>query len=119
MILGAQPITLQRFTAGVGADRRGTLTLESETTIMASVQPLTDRQRQALPELLRQSVDKRLYTRSEVRTVDQLNGTPGDRIVIDGEVFEVVAVKRWPQLLAHYEVDIQRAKEPDNPTWAP
>lgn len=119
MILGATPITLRRYEMSIGADRRGVRTLVEERTIRASVQPLTDRQREVLPELIRQTVEKRVYTKSEVRADDQETGQPGDRLLIDGELYEVLAVKHWRRLLAHYEIDIRRVKEPDDPEWTP
>lgn len=119
MILGAEPITRLRYEMSVGQDRRGVRTLVESKTIRASVQPLTDRQREALPELIRQSVEKRIYTKSEVRADDQTTGLLGDRLKIDGELYEVLAVKHWRKLLAHYEVDIRRLKEPDDPRWRP
>lgn len=114
MILGLQPVQLVRFaSARDSASGRTVRTVESTATIQASVQPLTDRQREVLPEGLRQSVARRMWTRSEVLTADQLTGRLADRITIGGEAFDVVRVSHWPSLLSHYEADLVRVKEQD------
>lgn len=117
ILLGAETVTRQRFEVSRGEDGRTTKTLVDETSVRASVQPLDDRQRAALPEGVRQSVDLRLFSKAEFRTTNQYTNTPADRVVIDGEVFRVIQVKEWRQLLAHFEVDVQRLTEPDDPEW--
>ncbi|MFU8806540.1 MAG: hypothetical protein ACNA8W_22205 [Bradymonadaceae bacterium] len=118
MILGAENITRIRRGETRGSDGRSVIAVLNSTTIQASVQPLTDRQREVLPEGIRTRVEKRLYSKSDFRTADQLTGTPSDYVLYNGETFEVVAVKRWPKLLAHYEVDLVRLTEEDG-VWPP
>lgn len=113
MILGAEPILLRRLKAERGEDGRTVFAVDSERTIYASVQPLTDKQREVLPEGIRARVEKRLYTKSEVKTADQQTGQPADVIIIDGAEFIAVQVKHWRRLLAHYEVDLIRRQEDD------
>lgn len=113
MILGAEPILRRRRKAVRGNDGRTTFSVDSERTIYASVQPLSDEERQALPEGVRSRVEKRIYTKSEVKTADQNTGQPADIIVIDGEEFVAVQVKHWRRLLAHYEVDLIKRQEED------
>lgn len=117
MLLGAEIVTRLRFEESRGSDGRTEKTLSSEDEVKASVQPLSDRQRQALEEGVRQSVDLRMYTKAEFRTADQKSGVPADRVRIDGEDYRVVQVKHWRTLLDHYEVDIQRMTEADDPEW--
>lgn len=118
MILGQLPVVRIRRSESRGSDGRTVMAVVSETTVRASVQPLTDRQREVLPEGIRTKVEKRLYSKNEFRTADQLTGIPADRVLYDSEEFEVVAVKRWPSLLAHYEVDLVRVTEADG-VWPP
>lgn len=114
MILGLKPVQLVRFAnARDPASGRTVRTVASTVTIQASVQPLTDRQREVLPEGLRQSVTRRMWTRSEVLTADQLTGRLADRITINNEEFDVVRVSHWPSLLSHYEADLVRVSEED------
>jgi len=114
MILGLMPVTLTRYTSARDpVSGRVVRTVASTATIQASVQPLSDRQREVLPEGLRQSVTRRMWTRSEVFTADQITGRLADRITINGESFDVVRVFHWPSLLSHYEADLVRVKEQD------
>lgn len=119
MLLGAEKITRLRFSESIGADGRPERTLEDESTIRASIQPISGRQRQALPEGIRQTVDLRLYTKSELRTADDQQGVPADHVVIDGEAYRVVQVQQWRQLMAHYQVDVERLGAEDDPDWEP
>lgn len=116
MMLGLMPVTLTRYTSARDpVSGRTVRTVASTTTIQGSVQPLTDRQREVLPEGLRQSVTRRMWTRAEVLTADQLTGRLADRITINNESFDVVRVSHWPALLAHFEADLVRVKEQDEP----
>lgn len=111
MILGVETVERRRRSASRGADGRTVITTESTTSIRASVQPITGRQREALPEGIRQRVSKKLYTKAELRSADQATGVPADQIVYGGETFEVVQVHRWPALLAHFEADLVRVTD--------
>ena len=114
MILGVEEVTLRRYTQARGSDGRTAMTLSEETTIRASVQPMGDRQREALPEGIRTKVERVMYTRDEVRTADHLEGNPADIVVIDGEELVAVQVKEWRQLIKHYEVALMRRAEEDD-----
>lgn len=119
MILNPEPVTRRRYQETVGADGRTEKALESEEEVSASVQPLSDRQRMALPEGVRQSVDRRLYTTAHFRTADQKTGEPADAVRIRGEDYLVVQVKYWSGPFEHYEVDVQRIAEADDASWSP
>jgi hypothetical protein len=114
MILGAENIQRLRRAETIGPDGRAVKSVLSTATIRGSVQPLTDRQREVLPEGIRQSVTRKVYTKSDLRTADQLTNTPSDLIVYGGETYEVVRVTRWPALLSHFEADLVRVTEPDD-----
>uniref|UniRef100_A0A6H1ZNW1 Head-tail joining protein n=1 Tax=viral metagenome TaxID=1070528 RepID=A0A6H1ZNW1_9ZZZZ len=113
-ILGEQAVTLTRYTScTVGTDGRGALAGGTATTIMASMQPPTDRQLQRLPEGLRQRVTLMAYTEDALRTTDHMTALPGDRITYRGETYEVGDVKHWPTAgpLPHYEAALTRVDE--------
>lgn len=113
-ILGEQSVTRLRYVAGtVGADGRLVAGASTSSTVLASVQPVTGRQRQLLPEGLRQRVELIAYCTTELRTVDQVAGVPADRLVVAGETLEVVQVKQWPAAgpLPHYEAALVRLAE--------
>lgn len=114
MILGSQPVTRQRFAAGaVSAAGRWTEGATTSTTILASVQPATGRQLQRLPEGLRERVELMAFTETELRTADQATGLSADRIVVDGETYQVAHVRHWPTFgpLPHYEAALERFDE--------
>ena len=106
MILGAEPITRRRFASGArGADGRYTPGASTDTTILASVQPLEGRDREILPEGERQTDGIKVYTESDVRTVNQHGGAGGntpDRLIFDGLVYEVRNVSRQRSIIPHY-----------------
>lgn len=113
-ILGEEAVTLTRYAAGsVGSDGRRTIGAGTASTIMASVQPLTGRQLQRLPEGERQSYPLVIYTVSDVRTADHIAGVPADRITTGGNTYEVGRVQRWPAAgpLPHYEAYLMRLDE--------
>lgn len=111
-ILGEEPITLRRAAAGsrdaTGAYVPGTT---STTTIKASVQPLTGKDTNSLPEGERHKDWLKLYTRSELRPVNQHTGAAGDRVEVDGITYEVRAVKRYRTVCPHYRADVVRIQE--------
>lgn len=64
----------------------------STLSITASVQPVTGRELERLPEGMRTTEVVKLYTTTALRTAD--SGDP-DHISIDGETYEVQLVERW------------------------
>lgn len=97
MSLGRRPIKVIRPSGSYVAGRweegnPGAFTIE------ASVQPLSGKEMEALPEGRRGKAAFRLYTDFALRTVDDQGGRNPDRIIegVDGrKVFEVIQVFPW------------------------
>jgi len=70
--------------------------VSSTFTITASVQPLSGRQLDRLPELLRSREVQVLFTKDELRIASAT--TEGDLVTIDGDVWEVQQVENWRTL---------------------
>lgn len=107
MILGQEPITLRRYNAALttwGTDGRVTPPTTTDTTIQASVQPAAGRDLEALEEGKRSLHSVRVYTTTALRVADARDQTLGDRLVIDGEVFEVAVVMRQRSIIPHFKV---------------
>ena len=79
--------------------------------ITASVQPASGRSIQGLPEGLRSSESMDVFTATELRQARPDASVEGDRISIDGAVFEVVNVKRWNKLGNFYRATVVRLFE--------
>lgn len=79
--------------------------------VTGSFQPLKGREREALPEGVRQSETIKLYTRDDLRTADQHAGTPADEIEYDGREFVVIMVSKHVHLIPHYKAILQRKQE--------
>ena len=112
MILGSESVTLRRQSGSptLGADRRFSVST-ADTTISASVQPLGEQEMQRLPEGFRKRQPRRIYTTSELRTVDQHGSTVADQVVIDGVVYQVQSVTRHRSVIPHYRGLLLRLQE--------
>jgi hypothetical protein len=70
----------------------------STLTVVASVQPLTGKQLQRLPEGLRAKELKAFITQTLLRTVSESEGTPADVVEVPGEGFyQIEKVEDWSQ----------------------
>lgn len=111
-ILGSEPITLSRTSVGT-RDASGTFVAGtvSTSTIQGSWQPLTGIEAQSLPEAERHKDWQKVYTRSELRPLNQHTGVAGDRLVLDGLTYEVRKVKRFRKIIPHYRAEVVRIQE--------
>ena len=115
MILGAEEITLKQYAPHTRDEDTGASIAGAETmvTIVAGVQPMGGKDRQALPEGYRSRDGKRIYTETELSPADQHTGTTGDLLVIDGITYEVVTVTRERMILPHFKALAVRIQEVD------
>lgn len=60
-----------------------------------SVQPLTEKERVVLPELIRDRSTMKVYTKTELRTVDVAGKELADRVSYLGESWIVQTVQDW------------------------
>lgn len=113
MILGRVPLIRRRRTAT--RDAQGYTTFShQDTPFTGSLQPVGRRDREALPEGLRTTVERMVYTDpGTLRTTNQLTGDPADQVLHDGVLYEVVHVDTWIQLLSHDHAFLVRVQEPD------
>jgi len=113
MILGQETITLRRYATAYawGEDGRPTADDPEETDILASVQPLRDHEIQILPEGERQSEQKKIYTKTELKTENQHEGTKADILLIDDVEYKVMQVERERSVLPHYKARVMRLQE--------
>lgn len=102
--------TLRRRAAGVFTSGRWIDGAETESTIVASVQPLTSDELLQLPEGDRSKGARRVYTESELQAGDESAGLVADRIVWGGEEWEVHKVDGHGLGLAHYAATVVRVE---------
>lgn len=76
--------------------------------ITASAQPASGRSIERLPEGLRSNEAMDVFTETELRQARPEAGVEGDRIAIDGAVFEVQVVRRWDKLGNFFRATVTR-----------
>ena len=110
-----ETITHRRTAAGSwGTDGRYNPGGTTDTDITASVQPLSGRDRQKLPEGDRTRHGKKVYTFETsilFRTVDQHGQELADRFVIGGVVYEAYHVDDEHPLIPHTRLFLLRVDE--------
>lgn len=82
----------ESFTWDDGNPKRGP---EIVIEAVASIQPLRPNEILQLPEHRRTAEHMKMYTYTRVRTSDEKNQLPADRIIHDGKTFEVQSVANW------------------------
>ncbi len=110
-ILGQEAITLHRRAVGTRSEGRYTPGAAVDSIIYASVQPLSGRELERLPEGERQKHSVKVYTETELRTSDQAADTLADLLVINSGTFKVLRVDRWSAVIPHYEAYAVREDE--------
>lgn len=115
MILGLETVTRRRYATGSFTAGRWVNGASSDTSISMSVQPLTDRELQTLPEGERTSENLKGYTTADVRTGDEESSpvVVADRIQVRGAWFEVRQVEEQRAVLPHKKVRLLRLLETD------
>lgn len=81
---------------------------ESTFTISASVQRLTPKETELLPEAFRTRSAYRVYTKTELLTVDPTTSKNSDSIEIRGDVYDVLDVEYWDKIEPHYKAIVVR-----------
>jgi len=71
-------------------------------TIVGTVEPLDGNELMLLTEAERTKESIRIYTATELLTVDPKRTRKADVITYQGKKFEVHSVKRWTQLIPHF-----------------
>jgi hypothetical protein len=110
--LGDRALTRRRFAAPTYTAGRPVAGSSTDTTFQGSVQPMRGKDRQVLPEGLRQRDGRKIYCdRNQLRVDDQDDGTLADQVLFDGKTFTVVHVDSDHPLLPHDHVLVVRAQE--------
>jgi len=74
------------------------------SNIYASVQPLRAEEMALLPEARRQTAAYLIFTDTEIRAAKEGVGQQADRIVLNGDDFEIFSVERWRNnVISHYK----------------
>ena len=77
----------------------------SQFTITASVQPLTGKEMELLPEGRRESQSYKLYSATKLLTVKTAPKDNADLVTYDGRNFEVLIVEDWQNsIINHYKI---------------
>jgi len=110
--LGETTLTRRRFAAPSYVAGRPVPGAATDTTFVGSVQPLNGRDRQVLPEGLRQRRGYKVYCpRTTLRTDDQHAGTSADHVIRSGDTYTVVHVDGAHPLIEHDRAYIVRVQE--------
>lgn len=103
--------TVTRHAAGTRVQGRSVPGAVSTFSIIASVQPVTGRQLQDLPEGQRGTETIAIYTRTELKT--RSADSEPDLVDNEGVPFEVVRVERWRAFSdVHYRAYAMRTERP-------
>lgn len=98
-----------RFLPGmVVAGRLEQKAQEQAFTFLGSFQPMTDREMMRLPEGSRNDGRAKVYTRTELKTVDTSEARIADRIEYKGVTYQVDKVHDWDDLGAFFKVEVVR-----------
>jgi hypothetical protein len=111
--LAERELTRKRYsTQGYGTDGRPDTATGRTCTFRGSVQPLPERDRQVLPEGVRHRDGRKVYAaRGTLRTANQHDGYPADRVRIDDVWYEVVHVDAEHRLIPHDRAFVLRIQE--------
>ncbi len=105
----AVPLEVVRFNPTTRVKGRAQAKTESgRFTIMASIQPMSAREQQLLPEGQRVENTKKIYTLTELRTARQADGTEPDHVIYNGHTYEVRSVEDWVDLGGYWKVIAER-----------
>jgi hypothetical protein len=118
ILVGAEDITRRRFgtPAGRGADGRFIVAGTTDSTIKASVQPLSGREMETVPEGERHKDWQKVYTEADLVTADQHGagvGSRADQLVVGGIIYEVRQVWPWRGVspIPHFKAHVVRLQE--------
>ena len=102
--------TVTRYAARTNVNHVLTPGVSSSFVVRMSVQPLSGRELLNLPEAQRTRQWIKAYCATELRTANILTGTPADRVVASGVLYEVQKVEFWTNpasvLAPHWRVEL-------------
>lgn len=95
-------------------ETKGRLTPGSTTPLAfdASIQPLTGRERETLPEGLREKGAFRLYTSFALRTDNQKSKEPADKVTLNDREHIVIRVEPWQNgVIPHFKAIVSESDD--------
>jgi len=111
-LLNGQTYTVKREGSGsIGTDGRYQPGSISTFEIEANIQPADAQKLERLPERLRSNDTRVAYSPAELRTASAQDTETPDRVVIDGDDYEVQAVDRETDLIDDYRYLLVREQE--------
>lgn len=101
-------LSVKRFAAGsYNTDGDWVEGADSDFNISASVQPLTGREMEMLPEARRDSQSYKLYSDTQLLTADTSQTKNADIVTIDNEKFEVFSDEPWQNnIINHHKITV-------------
>lgn len=84
----SHPITRRRFANGAVTKGRVADPTYADTTISGYITPVDGRIQRTLPEALREHVGAVMYTKDDVRTIEQATGNLPDSIMYGGAEYQ-------------------------------
>ena len=110
--LGDRALVRRRFAAGTYTAGRYAAGSSTDTPFTGSLQPLKGEEREVLPEGVRVTDSRKIYTDPGVlRTDGQPGDPPADHVIVDGVAYVVVHVDDPHPLIEHDRVYITRVQE--------
>ena len=106
-LLSSGTYTVTRTPASVYTAGRLVPGVATTFTVLGSLQPLSGREVDRLPEGAREREGMALWTTTELR--GKLQTSEPDTVTVDGEAYEVQNVQRWDTLGNYYRAVILRA----------
>lgn len=111
-LLGETTLTRRRYEPDTWVEGERVAGASTDTPFMGSVQVLSGRERQVLPEGLRSRDGRKVYCDPGVlRAENQWAGEKADEVLIDGARFEVVKLEPDHPLIEHQKAWIVRVQE--------
>ena len=89
--------------------------VEEEFDIYCSVQPVSGSEMLLLPENKREKEIIKLYTSTELYSVEKGNPINSDLVIIGGDEYEVFKVIAWNNnIISHYKIFVSKRTTNDN-----
>ena len=99
-------LTVSRVNGAGNYDANGRWIESAKSTfnIKASVQPLTPREMEMLPEARREKEAFRIYSDTKLNPASDKDGKNADIVAINGKNFEVLSCGSWQNnIISHYK----------------
>lgn len=109
-----QSLIVKRFTGESYVKGRLVDGTETQISIKASVQPATGRDTKLLPENRREVEHYKIYTDTELFTAEKGSSQSPDRVVYEGNDYEVLKLGRWQNgIINHFKYMISKVVSND------